>query len=62
MDDSPTKAILEQTIDAVVNINGDNNITFFNAAAEVLWGYSQGEVMGKNVKMLVPKAIPPIIV
>ncbi len=48
---------LEQTIDAVVTIDGNNNVTFFNAAAERLWGYQRSEVVGRNVKMLVPEII-----
>ena len=48
---------LEQTIDAVVTINAKNNVTFFNAAAERLWGYQRDEVLGKNVKMLVPMTL-----
>jgi len=46
--------ILEQAIDAVISIDKDNNVTLFNAAAEKLWGYSRQDVIGKNVKMLVP--------
>ncbi len=46
--------ILEQSIDAVVAIDQNNNVMFYNNAAEKLWGYSKHEVMGKNVKMLVP--------
>lgn len=48
---------LEQSIDAVVTIDEHNNITFYNSAAERLWGYSRNEVLGRNVKMLVPSAI-----
>ncbi len=48
---------LEQAIDAVVTIDRDNNVTFFNSAAEALWGYDRSEVLGRNVKMLVPQAI-----
>jgi methyl-accepting chemotaxis protein len=51
------KQTLEQAIDAVVTIDPQNNVTFFNKAAEKLWGYDRSEVMGKNVKMLVPSAI-----
>lgn len=47
---------LEQALDAVVVIDEQNNVTLFNAAAETLWGYSREDVIGKNVKMLVPKA------
>jgi len=49
--------VLEQAIDAVVSIDEHNNITFYNKAAEALWGYSKSEVMGRNVKMLVPREI-----
>ncbi len=48
---------LEQALDAVVSIDSDNNVTFFNSAAETLWGYSRSEVVGRNVKMLVPQII-----
>lgn len=45
---------LEQALDAVVAIDEHNEVTFFNKAAETLWGYSREEVLGRNVKMLVP--------
>lgn len=48
---------LEQAIDAVVTIDENNNVTFYNAAAQRLWGYSKEEVVGQNVKMLVPRVI-----
>ena len=48
---------LEQALDAVVCIDENNNVTLFNASAEKLWGYRREEVIGCNVKMLVPQAI-----
>jgi len=48
---------LEQAIDAVVTIDTQNRVTLFNRAAEDLWGYTREEVIGKNVKMLVPQII-----
>ncbi|WP_375056636.1 PAS domain S-box protein [Zobellella sp. DQSA1] len=48
---------LEQAIDAVVTIDENNTVTFFNKAAERLWGYERSEVLGQNVKMLVPHNI-----
>jgi methyl-accepting chemotaxis protein len=48
---------LEQALDAVVSIDDANAVTFFNAAAERLWGYHRSEVIGQNVKMLVPPAM-----
>ncbi|WP_445402128.1 PAS domain S-box protein [Zobellella sp. An-6] len=50
---------LEQAIDAVVTIDEHNTVTFFNQAAERLWGYDRAEVLGQNVKMLVPHDIRP---
>ncbi|MGX6647251.1 PAS domain S-box protein [Maricaulaceae bacterium MS644] len=49
-----TRQILTQALDAVVSIDETNAITFFNASAEALWGYGADEVVGRNVKMLVP--------
>ncbi|WP_200371968.1 PAS domain S-box protein [Rhodovibrio salinarum] len=49
------RAVLDQAIDAVVSIDHENCITYFNAAAERLWGYAADEVVGKNVKLLVPR-------
>lgn len=51
------ESTLEQAINAVVTIDEHNEVTFFNAAAERLWGYGRDEVLGENVKMLVPHAI-----
>ena len=51
------KQVLDQCIDAVVSIDEHNNVTYFNRAAEKLWGYTQSEVIGRNVKMLVPRDI-----
>lgn len=50
---------LEQAIDSVVVINSLNNIILYNNAAEQFWGFSREEVMGKNVKILVPDHLKP---
>ena len=52
-----TQQTLEQALDAVVTIDHDNIVTFFNRAAENLWGYGRDEVIGQNVKMLVPEEL-----
>lgn len=49
------RAILDQAIDAVISIDTSNNVTYMNSASETLFGYSASEVIGKNVKVLVPK-------
>jgi methyl-accepting chemotaxis protein len=52
------KAIMQQTldqaIDAVITINQNKEITYFNKTAEKMFEYSADEVLGKNVKMIVP--------
>lgn len=48
---------LEQALDAVVCIDENNLITFFNSAAEVLWGFDRAEVIGENVSMLLPEIL-----
>ena len=46
--------VLEQVIDSVVTIDSDKKIIFYNRAAEKMFGYTKEEVMGQNVKMIVP--------
>lgn len=49
--------VLDQAIDGIVSIDGHNNVTYMNRAAERLWRIDKRSVLGKNVNMLVPKAI-----
>jgi len=49
------KAILDTVIDGIVTINGRGIIQSFNPAAEELFGYQADEVIGQNVKMLMPE-------
>ena len=46
---------LEGALDAIVTIDQEGTINFFNKAAEELWGFSRSEALGKNVKMLFSK-------
>jgi len=43
---------LEGAHDAILTINQNGIVEFFNRSAENLWGYSRKEVIGQNVKML----------
>jgi two-component system, LuxR family, sensor kinase FixL len=47
-------AIFESAVDGIVVIDGRGHIEAFNPAAERLFGYSRGEVIGQNVSMLMP--------
>ena len=49
------QSILDSIPDAMVVINERGLIQSFSAAAERLFGYGAAEVLGKNVKMLMPE-------
>lgn len=48
------RSILETTVDAIITINPKGNIKTFNKTAEKLFGFNSKEVIGENVKILMP--------
>jgi two-component system, LuxR family, sensor kinase FixL len=46
------QALLDATVDAVITIDHRGSIELFNRAAEKMFGYSAGEVLGRNVSLL----------
>ncbi|MEM9194812.1 MAG: PAS domain S-box protein [Myxococcota bacterium] len=46
--------LIESCQDAVVFIDAESRITFFNQAAQTIFGYSLEEAIGKNVSLLMP--------
>ena len=48
-------AILDAAVDAIVTIDGDGLIETVNSAAEALFQYARSELVGQNVKMLMPE-------
>lgn len=48
------RALLDSSIDAIISINEHAEIIRINPAVEKLFGYSEAELIGKNVKVLVP--------
>ena len=49
-----TRAILETTVDAIITIDEERMIRSFNRSAERIFGYKAAEVIGRNVKLLMP--------
>ena len=47
-------ALIETAVDGVILIDVDGRIQMFNPACERLFGYRADEVLGRNVKMLMP--------
>jgi PAS domain S-box-containing protein len=48
------RAILENTVDAVITINGQGLIEEFSYAAEEMFGYAAQDLLGKNISELMP--------
>src|SRR5690242_6791135 len=69
MDDDPTsttwrmlelselrwQAILDTARDAIICIDQAANVSLFNRAAETIFGYAASEVLGQNVRVLMPQ-------
>ncbi len=48
------RSILRTTVDAIITIDDRGHIRTFNRAAEKLFQYDASEIIGKNVKLLMP--------
>jgi len=48
------KAVVETAVDGVILIDAKGRVLMFNPACERMFGYSAAEVIGQNVKMLMP--------
>jgi PAS domain S-box-containing protein len=48
-------AVIDAVADPIITIDEDGTITSFSRAAETVFGYSASEVMGRNLKLLMPE-------
>lgn len=48
------RAVIECAVDGIIVIDAHGRVEAFNPAAERLFGYTESEVIGSNVKMLMP--------
>ncbi|NKN39017.1 PAS domain S-box protein [Agrobacterium sp. a22-2] len=53
--DAHLKSILDTVLDATIVSDHEGTIVSFNAAAERQFGYSENEVVGQNLRMLMPQ-------
>ncbi len=51
------QAIMDNTIDGLITIDREGTVQSYNKACEQIFGYMPSEVIGKNIKMLMPENI-----
>ncbi|GAA6173316.1 hypothetical protein NBRC116592_29860 [Colwellia sp. KU-HH00111] len=47
-------AVIDNVVDGIITIDAIGTIESFNRTAETIFGYKENDVIGKNVKMLMP--------
>jgi two-component system sensor kinase FixL len=52
---SRLEAVVDHALDGVIAINEKGIVEHFNPACERIFGYEAGEVVGRNIKMLMPE-------
>jgi two-component system, LuxR family, sensor kinase FixL len=53
--DTLFRALIATAVDGIIVIDAKGLVQVYNQACEALFGYSSGEVIGQNVKMLMPQ-------
>ncbi len=50
------QSILQQSTDAVVAVDAEERLLFWNPAAERLYGYTAEEALGQSIELIIPEA------
>jgi two-component system sensor kinase FixL len=53
--DGRLQAVIDTAVDGIILIDGKGTVQVFNRACEALFGYRADEVIGRNVKILMPQ-------
>ncbi len=54
-----SKALIEQLADAVIFADCGGEIQLWNAGAEAVFGYSEAEVLGRRLDVIIPERLRP---
>ena len=49
------RSVVNNVVDGIITIDEHGEVTTFNAAADRIFGYTAQEVIGQNIKMLMPE-------
>jgi len=55
LSDKHIRTILDTAMDGIISLNNDQNIILFNRAAEIIFGWSAVQVLGKCIDILIPQ-------
>jgi PAS domain S-box-containing protein len=56
--ESYLRAVLDHVLDGIISINEDRIVETFNPAAERIFDYRAVEVIGRNIRILMPEPFP----
>ncbi|WP_169053521.1 PAS domain S-box protein [Alteraurantiacibacter aquimixticola] len=55
--DARVQAVIDNVVDAIISIDAYGTVLAYNPASEAIFGYKPEEVVGQNIKLLMPERI-----